>query len=84
MALHVSLSVNDEPIGFIYIQRTAPLHVSGPDEVCTYKWEVGKDYEGRSQRGTGLQHRYGDGALSLIAEVIEVAESEWKGEGVDG
>jgi hypothetical protein len=63
MSLHISLHVNDKPIGRMVITRQAPLDTGmKPDTVGLYAVMVDGKYIGQ------LEHRYGDGPWVLTAK----------------
>jgi len=74
MALIAHLYVNDTPIGWVAARRTTRglLGVTPePDEVHTY--EVAAQVDGVVKHAT-VTHRYGDGALALIAKAAELVK----------
>lgn len=73
--LKLDVKINDELIRRIEIQRTTnkevPSGVSDDDQVNTYQWRV---YRGDSKDCFAIgwiDHRYGDGAMSLVGKVME-------------
>lgn len=69
--LTVELDVNREHIGAITIRRLTPPHgdgpLPGPDEVHEYE-AVQHDGAWREGRTVRVVHRYGDGAVVLLAK----------------
>lgn len=82
MALHGEIRVNGQTIGGFDITRQSTLPDGGasPDDVFTYHCNVHQDQtlEGNPaiQVGFDIEHRYGDGALALVAKALDVASAQ--------
>lgn len=71
MALTVPIMVNNQRIGGIAIQRTAPFHAD--IDVYHYKWEIHMDGDAPCHYRGSVEHTYSDGALELIRKVLDAA-----------
>lgn len=72
MALHFTLKVNDETIGSFYarrLQRGTPE----PDSINAYEWMV---FEGHEPYKGIIEHRFGDGAWTLVELVLQEVERQ--------
>lgn len=68
MSLHVTLTINDEPIGSISITRQHDDNVTDIESTNWYRWYY---YEGGRHLARGhIDHRYGDGAVILASKVL--------------
>lgn len=76
MALHGLIEVNGYSIGFWSAQRLGDNVVPSPDDVMSYACEVHQNgdltHSPSIERFT-LEHRFGDGALTLAAKVLNKA-----------
>lgn len=74
MALHGSIEVNHQRIGYWSVRRI----MTCPSGNHTYRWEAWRD--GHHVTGD-LRHRYDDGAMLLAAKVLRLAhaalEAKW-------
>ena len=74
MALHGSIEVNHQRIGYWSVRRI----MTSPSGNHTYRWEAWRD--GHHVTGD-LRHRYDDGAMLLAAKVLAFAhaalEAKW-------
>ena len=76
MALHAELSINGYTLGEgVFVTRLTPPDPNY-DTVCTYRVEV---YRHRLPVHTfNLEHRFGDGAMVLMAKAFEQWRIEWQ------
>lgn len=74
MSLVVNVTVNEASlVGRVIIQRF--VHVgTEPDDVNGYRWSVESD-DGIAKAEMPLMHRYGDGAMVLLAKVMQAWEA---------
>jgi hypothetical protein len=73
MSLHMRLRVNGDQIGYLIIRRLEPGCPTGND-ICHYEWTLninGKTLSNLDE--TPVEHRFRDGAWTLVARVIEAA-----------
>jgi len=90
MALIVKISINDTVVGYASARRTArgaDGGLPGPVEVHRYEVEgvltdpVATGLVKHSQvNGLSVEHRYGDGAISLAAKTLATVERAMRGE----
>lgn len=71
MALIVTLMINRSKIGHIIAERTSPYYPKD-DDMCMYDWEVALGEQ--IEIGQLLEHRYGDGAWSLVSKIISISD----------
>ena len=72
--LHFDLKVNGRTISTVLIQRADSGYGVGPADVHTYRWTVGASH--RDEASGTVSHRYGDGAMSLVAKVAQAFLSQ--------
>ena len=72
--LHFDLKVNGRAITTVLIQRADSGYGVGPADVHTYRWTVGASH--RDEASGAVRHRYGDGAMSLVAKVAQAFLSQ--------
>lgn len=70
MALFFPVMINDTQIGYFYAVRTSGDMT--PDSVGTYNIDIYAN--GEVYHVDGLEHRYGDGAWTLIATTLMRSE----------
>lgn len=75
MALHFDLKVNGESIGSFYARRLNP-GIPTPDSINSYEYSV--VVNGETVQGE-VQHRFGDGAWSLVRKVLESVDKSERG-----
>lgn len=70
MALHMALTINGQSTGegVIVTRLRPPGALLEPDDVCTYRVEVYRNSLPISQ--FEVEHRYGDGAMALMAKAL--------------
>lgn len=77
MSLVVRLSVNDGPmISYVTVRRMEGG--TDPDSINTYEWHVHQALPRIDEWGK-VEHRYGDGAVTLLAKVMTVYEEQTHG-----
>jgi hypothetical protein len=68
MSLVTTLKVGSDTVAYIEAKRTH----DGCDGTHTYHWEWGIEHNGYQKMDEGeLQHRESDGAITLLALIIE-------------
>lgn len=68
MTMTTTIKVNTDTIAYVEATR---VH-DGPDGTHTYHWEWGIEHNGYQRMDDGdLQHRESDGAITLLALVLE-------------
>lgn len=72
MALHFDLQVNTETIGTFYARRLNE-GAQERDSINAYEWVV---TQGRQELRGIIEHRYGDGAWTLVELVLQEVERQ--------
>lgn len=72
MALHMKLCVNGGAIGDLIATRLPHRQPPQADDICHYDWSVRINGEWTNSLQP-LAHRFGDGAWTLVARVLDAA-----------
>lgn len=72
MALHFDLQVNTETIGTFYARRLNE-GTQEPDSINAYVWTV---VQGDENFAGTIEHRFGDGAWTLVELVLQQVERQ--------
>lgn len=70
MSLYVTLAINDDTIGTVAITRTTS-HGEQPDSVNFYRWQYWTTKQPDPRAIGYIEHRYGDGALTLSRMALD-------------